>query len=168
MVTAIREELKSAHADVTRGDARENGAGEQSVANYVFARRDRRQRSRRRNAESRHRFAHDVFAQDRAESRAPVAPAALPLRRRLFQAIIASARRRAGQVPVTVKLRSGLRPEDRAGCALALRLAKMLGIRSARKLAGRLIPGVAIAFNAIGNERRTRQLADKAIRFYGG
>jgi hypothetical protein len=52
--------------------------------------------------------------------------------------------------------------------ALALRLAKMLGVRSARKLAGRLIPGVAIAFNAIGNERRTRGLADKAIRFYGG
>ena len=52
--------------------------------------------------------------------------------------------------------------------ALALRLAKFLGVRSARKLAGRLIPGVAIAFNAIGNERRTRQLADKAIRFYGG
>ena len=52
--------------------------------------------------------------------------------------------------------------------ALALRLAKLLGIRSARKLAGRLIPGVAIAFNAIGNERRTRALADRAIRFYGG
>jgi hypothetical protein len=52
--------------------------------------------------------------------------------------------------------------------ALALRLAKMVGVRSARKLAGRLIPGVAIAFNAIGNERRTRALADKAIRFYGG
>jgi hypothetical protein len=52
--------------------------------------------------------------------------------------------------------------------ALALRLAKFLGVRSARKLAGRLIPGIAIAFNAIGNERRTRQLADKAIRFYGG
>ena len=52
--------------------------------------------------------------------------------------------------------------------ALALRLAKFLGVRSARKLAGRIIPGVAIAFNAIGNERRTRQLADKAIRFYGG
>jgi hypothetical protein len=52
--------------------------------------------------------------------------------------------------------------------ALALRLAKMLGIRSARKLAGRMIPGVAIAFNAIGNERRTRALADRAIRFYGG
>jgi hypothetical protein len=52
--------------------------------------------------------------------------------------------------------------------ALALRLAKLLGVRSARKLAGRLIPGVAIAFNAIGNERRTRALADRAIRFYGG
>ncbi len=52
--------------------------------------------------------------------------------------------------------------------ALALRLAKMLGVRSARKLAGRLIPGVAIAFNAVGNERRTRALADKAIRYYGG
>jgi hypothetical protein len=52
--------------------------------------------------------------------------------------------------------------------ALALRLAKMLGVRSARKLAGRLIPGVAIAFNAIGNERRTRALAEQAMRFYGG
>jgi EcsC protein family len=52
--------------------------------------------------------------------------------------------------------------------ALAMRLAKFLGVRSARKLAGRVIPGVAIAFNAIGNERRTRALADKAIRFYGG
>jgi hypothetical protein len=52
--------------------------------------------------------------------------------------------------------------------ALALRLAKLLGIRSARKLAGRLIPGVAIVFNSVGNERRTRALAEKAIRFYGG
>src|SRR5215218_1832460 len=52
--------------------------------------------------------------------------------------------------------------------ALALRLAKLLGIRSARKLAGRLIPGVAVAFNAVGNERRTRALADRAMRFYGG
>jgi hypothetical protein len=52
--------------------------------------------------------------------------------------------------------------------ALALRLAKLLGIRSARKFAGRFIPGLAIAFNAIGNERRTRALADRAIRFYGG
>ena len=52
--------------------------------------------------------------------------------------------------------------------ALTLRLAKLLGMRTARKLAGRVIPGVAIAFNAVGNERRTRALADTAIRFYGG
>ena len=52
--------------------------------------------------------------------------------------------------------------------ALVLRLAKLVGIRSARKLAGRLIPGIAILFNSVGNERRTRALADKAIRFYGG
>jgi len=52
--------------------------------------------------------------------------------------------------------------------ALVLRLAKIVGIRSARKLAGRLIPGIAILFNSVGNERRTRALADRAIRFYGG
>jgi hypothetical protein len=27
---------------------------------------------------------------------------------------------------------------------------------------------VAIAFNAIANERETRELADRAARFYGG
>ena len=51
---------------------------------------------------------------------------------------------------------------------LMVRLAKMVGKRAARRFAGRLIPGVAIAFNAIGNERDTRALADRAIRFYGG
>ena len=40
--------------------------------------------------------------------------------------------------------------------------------RWARRFAGRLIPFAAIAFNAIGNERETRALADKAIKFYGG
>ena len=52
--------------------------------------------------------------------------------------------------------------------ALAMRLARMVGKRTARRFAGRLIPGIAIAFNAIGNERDTRALADRAIRFYGG
>jgi EcsC protein family len=51
---------------------------------------------------------------------------------------------------------------------LALRLAKLLGLRSVRQLAGRMIPGFAVAWNAFGNERRTRLLADKAIQFYGG
>jgi hypothetical protein len=52
--------------------------------------------------------------------------------------------------------------------ALAVRLAKLAGIRSVRRLAGRLIPGFAILWNAVGNERRTRARADRAIRFYGG
>jgi EcsC protein family len=51
---------------------------------------------------------------------------------------------------------------------LGLRLIKMLGLQSARRIVGRFVPGVAIAFNAIGNERHTRALADRAIRFYGG
>jgi hypothetical protein len=51
---------------------------------------------------------------------------------------------------------------------LALRLTRMVGERAARRFAGRLVPGVAIAFNAVSNERDTRRLADRAIRFYGG
>jgi hypothetical protein len=70
----------------------------------------------------------------------------------------------AGSTIVAAYVGTKLQREE----ALALRLAKLLGVRSARKLAGRVIPGIAIAFNAIGNERRTRALADKAIRFYGG
>ena len=51
---------------------------------------------------------------------------------------------------------------------LASRLARMVGRRVVKRFAGRLIPFAAIAFNAIGNERETRALADKTIRFYGG
>jgi hypothetical protein len=51
---------------------------------------------------------------------------------------------------------------------LAMRLAKMLGRRGVRRLAGRLIPFAAIVFNSVANERSTRALADRAIRFYGG
>src|SRR5829696_2615372 len=51
---------------------------------------------------------------------------------------------------------------------LAVRLARMLGRRGIRRLAGRFVPFAAIVFNAVSNERTTRQLADRAIRFYGG
>jgi hypothetical protein len=51
---------------------------------------------------------------------------------------------------------------------LTMRLAKMVGKKTAKRFAGRLIPFIAVAFNAIGNERDTRALADRAIRFYGG
>jgi hypothetical protein len=52
--------------------------------------------------------------------------------------------------------------------ALATRLARFVGRRLGRRFAGRLIPFAAIAFNAIGNERETRALADKTIKYYGG
>jgi hypothetical protein len=52
--------------------------------------------------------------------------------------------------------------------ALAKRLLKMVGKRGGRRIAGRLIPGFAVLFNAVANERDTRALADRAIRFYGG
>jgi hypothetical protein len=51
---------------------------------------------------------------------------------------------------------------------LVARLARMVGKRAGKRMAGRLIPGVAVVINAAGNERDTRALADRAIRFYGG
>jgi hypothetical protein len=52
--------------------------------------------------------------------------------------------------------------------ALAKRLARFVGRRAVRRLGGRLVPGFAILVNAVGNERETRALADRAIAFYGG
>jgi hypothetical protein len=51
---------------------------------------------------------------------------------------------------------------------LAKRLARFVGRRAVRRLGARLIPGFAIVVNAVGNERETRALADRAIAFYGG
>jgi hypothetical protein len=52
--------------------------------------------------------------------------------------------------------------------AMLSRLLQFAGKRTASRAARRLVPGIAIAFNAIANERDTRALADKAIAFYGG
>ena len=52
--------------------------------------------------------------------------------------------------------------------AVMSRLLRFAGKRAATGATRRLIPGVAIAFNAIANERETRELADRAARFYGG
>ena len=51
---------------------------------------------------------------------------------------------------------------------LAMRLARMVGKRAVRRVAWKWIPVAAIVFNAVANERDTRALADRAIRFYGG
>jgi hypothetical protein len=52
--------------------------------------------------------------------------------------------------------------------AMVRRLALMVGKSSGKKLAGRLIPGFAIAFNSVTNRRDTNALAKRAIAFYGG
>jgi hypothetical protein len=52
--------------------------------------------------------------------------------------------------------------------ALLSRLLQFAGKRTVSRAARRWIPGIAIAFNAIANERDTRALADRAIAFYGG
>jgi hypothetical protein len=44
----------------------------------------------------------------------------------------------------------------------------MVGRTGLRHAAGRLVPGFAIMFNAVSNERYTRRLADRCIAFYGG
>ena len=62
----------------------------------------------------------------------------------------------------------GSRAEHGREQAMLSRLLRFAGKRTATRAARRLIPGFAIAFNAVANERDTRALADKAIRFYGG
>ena len=52
--------------------------------------------------------------------------------------------------------------------AMLSRLLMFVGKRGVNRAARRMIPGIAIAFNAMANERDTRSLADKAIAFYGG
>jgi EcsC protein family len=52
--------------------------------------------------------------------------------------------------------------------AVLARLARAAAARGGRHLAGRMIPGAAVVFNAVGNERATRDLANRAIAFYGG
>jgi hypothetical protein len=62
----------------------------------------------------------------------------------------------------------GSRIEHEREQAMLSRLLRFVGKRTATRAARRLIPGVAIAFNAVANERDTRALADRAIKFYGG
>jgi hypothetical protein len=52
--------------------------------------------------------------------------------------------------------------------AMLSRLMRFVGKRTASRAARRLIPGIGMVFNAAANEKDTRTLADRAIRFYGG
>jgi hypothetical protein len=52
--------------------------------------------------------------------------------------------------------------------ALASKLMKMVGKSGAKKVAGKLIPGFAIAFSAVSNRRDCNALGKRAVGFYGG
>jgi hypothetical protein len=62
----------------------------------------------------------------------------------------------------------GSRLEREREQAILSRLLRFVGKRTATRAARRLIPGIGMVFNAAANERDTRALADKAIKFYGG
>jgi uncharacterized protein (DUF697 family) len=52
--------------------------------------------------------------------------------------------------------------------AMLSRLLLFVGKRTASRAARRLIPGIGMVFNAAANEKDTRALGDRAIKFYGG
>ncbi len=62
----------------------------------------------------------------------------------------------------------GEHPKRGKNPTLVSRLALMVGKRAASRFSGRLVPGLAIVTNAVGNERDTRDLADRAMQFYEG
>jgi hypothetical protein len=62
----------------------------------------------------------------------------------------------------------GSRVEQSREQAMLSRLLLFVGKRTVTRTARRLIPGVAIAFNAVANERDTRTLANRTMKFYGG
>jgi hypothetical protein len=64
-VALRREELERADPDMAGGHPRENRTGERLLTQHGLAGQDGGQRAGRRDAERRHRFADDVFAQDR-------------------------------------------------------------------------------------------------------
>lgn len=51
---------------------------------------------------------------------------------------------------------------------LRKKLMNFLGHKAAKRLGGKVIPGFAVFYSAIDNERETRKLADKTARFYSG
>jgi hypothetical protein len=51
--------------------------------------------------------------------------------------------------------------------AVASKLIVMVGKKAGRSIAGRMIPGFAIAYNAVSNRHDTNRLGRRAIAFYG-
>jgi hypothetical protein len=98
----------------------------------------------------------------------PMRPAELLVLRDLYPDPHTARRALDGIGPTVAEAYVGGRVEHGREQAMLSRLLRFVGKRTATRAARRLIPGFAIAFNAVANERETRALADKAIRYYGG
>jgi hypothetical protein len=97
----------------------------------------------------------------------PMRPAELLVLRNLY-ATPAAARAALdgeGQLLAHAMLDKSLRG-TRQDAALVTNLLRFAGKRTAKSLAGRAIPGLAVIVNSFSNERDTRALADKTIAFY--
>jgi hypothetical protein len=98
----------------------------------------------------------------------PMRPAELLVLRDLYPDPQTARRALDGVGPTVTEAYVGAKLERGREQAMLSRLLRFVGKRAATRAARRLIPGIAIAFNAVANERETRALADKAMRFYGG
>ena len=74
-VTAGGKELEGTDPDMARSHARENSAGQRSLARNRFTGHYRCQRTGRRDAQRSHRFAYDIFPQHRSKRSAPISAA---------------------------------------------------------------------------------------------
>lgn len=97
----------------------------------------------------------------------PLRPAELLVLRDLYPDVAAAraALDREGRLLAGAMLEKSLRG-GRQESALAANLLRFAGRRTAKSLAGRAIPGLAVVVNSLSNERSTRALADEAIAFY--
>ncbi|HET9737784.1 MAG TPA: EcsC family protein [Solirubrobacteraceae bacterium] len=102
------------------------------------------------------------------DPRDPMRPAELLVLRDLYPDPETARRALDGIGKTVAEAYVGAKLERAREQAMLSRLLRFAGKRAAVGATRRLIPGVAIAFNAIANERETRELADRAARFYGG
>jgi hypothetical protein len=102
------------------------------------------------------------------DARDPMRPAELLVLRDLYPDPETARRALDGIGKTVAEAYIGSKLERARERAVMSRLMRFAGKRTVTGATRRLIPGVAIAFNAIANERDTRELADRAARFYGG
>jgi hypothetical protein len=148
LILPCREILEGADADMGGRDAGEDGAGHPPLAQDDLTGGDGGQRAGGGDAKGRHRLRHDVFAQDGAEPRAPVAHAGIGRAPRALQldvearaigghdlaqqdrAPVAQLRHPAAELVPGIDLRQRLRP---SGIAFPAKIAAVSGSSGQRQ-----------------------------------